>query len=95
MKHWKASLCFVCLTFPFSLSFLSHCCVAVKVSTAQHLHQLADRLGAAHVFRAGKTYTERFLIAVSKQSLDAAPEVRSVYHVNDLWLLLICLLSIV
>ncbi|XP_035475681.1 TOG array regulator of axonemal microtubules protein 1-like isoform X3 [Scophthalmus maximus] len=53
---------------------LSHCCVAVKVSTAQHLHQLADRLGAAHVFRAGKTYTERFLIAVSKQSLDAAPE---------------------
>ncbi|XP_051269587.1 uncharacterized protein LOC127371055 isoform X1 [Dicentrarchus labrax] len=55
---------------------LSHRCVAVRRSTAQHLHLLADSLGAAHIVTAGRTFTARFLTAVSKMSVDAAPEVR-------------------
>lgn len=43
---------------------------------AQHLHLLADSLGAAHIMTAGRSFTERFLIAVSKMSVDGAPEVR-------------------
>lgn len=65
-----------------SLSFPSHRCVAVRGSTAQHLHQLADNCGAAHIFRAGRCFTERFLIAVSKMFADAAPDVRWVITSN-------------
>lgn len=61
---------------PLSVSFLSHRCVAVRASMAQHLHQLADGHGAAHVMTAGKFYIKRFFIAVSKMSVDGAPEVR-------------------
>ncbi len=43
---------------------------------AQHLRLLADSLGAAHIMSAGRSFTERFLIAVSKMSVDGAPEVR-------------------
>ncbi|XP_059185571.1 TOG array regulator of axonemal microtubules protein 2-like [Centropristis striata] len=55
---------------------LNHRSVTVRGSTAQHLHQLADRLTAAHILTAGRSFTERFLIAVSKMCVDAAPEVR-------------------
>ena len=67
----------MCLSHnPLSLSFHSHRCVAVRGSMAQHLHQVADSCGAAHIFTAGRFFTERFLSAVSKMSVDAAPEVR-------------------
>nr|XP_024656797.1 TOG array regulator of axonemal microtubules protein 1-like [Maylandia zebra] len=56
---------------------LTHRCVAVRNSTAQHLHQLADKLGAAVTLKTG-TFTERFLIAASRMAGDAAPEAR--YH---------------
>ncbi|XP_039459648.1 TOG array regulator of axonemal microtubules protein 2-like [Oreochromis aureus] len=56
---------------------LNHRCVAVRNSTAQHLHQLADKLGAAVILKAG-SFTERFLIAASRMAGDAAPEAR--YH---------------
>ena len=55
-----------------------HRCVAVRESAAQHLHQLADQLGAAGIMTAGKSFTERFLTAVSKMCVDAAPGVRCV-----------------
>ncbi|XP_045897077.1 crescerin-like protein che-12 isoform X1 [Micropterus dolomieu] len=55
---------------------LSHRCVALRGSMAQHLHLLADGLGAARILTAGRSFTERFLTAVSKISVDAAPEVR-------------------
>nr|XP_033503004.1 uncharacterized protein LOC117269794 [Epinephelus lanceolatus] len=55
---------------------LSHRCAAVRGSMAQHLHQLADSLGATRILRAGRTLTERFLLAVSKMCVDGAPEVR-------------------
>ncbi|XP_049436911.1 uncharacterized protein LOC125891578 [Epinephelus fuscoguttatus] len=55
---------------------LSHRCAAVRGSMAQHLHQLADSLGAARILTAGRTLTERFLLAVSKMCVDGAPEVR-------------------
>nr|XP_033471266.1 crescerin-like protein che-12 [Epinephelus lanceolatus] len=55
---------------------LSHRCAAVRGSMAQHLHQLADSLGAARILTAGRTLTERFLLAVSKMCIDGAPEVR-------------------
>lgn len=49
--------------------------MAVRNSTAQHLHQLADKLGAAVILKAG-SFTERFLIAASRMAGDAAPEAR-------------------
>ncbi|KAL7389512.1 hypothetical protein ABVT39_005534 [Epinephelus coioides] len=55
---------------------LSHRCAAVRGSMAQHLNQLADSLGAARILTAGRTLTERFLLAVSKMCVDGAPEVR-------------------
>ncbi|XP_059206309.1 uncharacterized protein LOC131985282 [Centropristis striata] len=55
---------------------LNHCCAAVRASTALHLQQLADIIGMDHILKAGKTFTERFLFAVSKMAVDAAPEVR-------------------
>nr|XP_046266867.1 TOG array regulator of axonemal microtubules protein 1-like isoform X2 [Scatophagus argus] len=55
---------------------LSHRCAAIRGSTAQHLHLLTDKFGAAHMLKAGRSFTERFLTAVSKMSVDAAPEVR-------------------
>ncbi|XP_026003250.1 uncharacterized protein LOC113009499 isoform X2 [Astatotilapia calliptera] len=54
---------------------LTHRCVAVRNSTAQHLHQLADKVGAAVILKAG-SFTERFLIAASRMAGDAAPEAR-------------------
>ncbi|KAM7394985.1 hypothetical protein PAMA_006635 [Pampus argenteus] len=55
---------------------LSHRCVAVRGSMALHLHQVAERCGSAHILTAGRCFTERFLIAVSKMLEDGAPEVR-------------------
>ncbi|XP_044027057.1 TOG array regulator of axonemal microtubules protein 2-like [Siniperca chuatsi] len=55
---------------------LSHRCAAVRGSTAQHLHQLGDIVGEDRILTAGKIFAERFLTAVSKMSVDAAPEVR-------------------
>ncbi|XP_039641375.1 uncharacterized protein LOC120548937 [Perca fluviatilis] len=55
---------------------LRHRCAAVRGSTAQHLHQLADIVGENHILTAGKTFAQRFLSAVSKMAVDAAPEVR-------------------
>ncbi|XP_070700144.1 uncharacterized protein [Pempheris klunzingeri] len=55
---------------------LSHRCAAVRGSMAKHLHQLADGLGAVRILTAGKSFTERFLTAVAKMSVDAAPDVR-------------------
>ncbi|KAM7374292.1 hypothetical protein PAMP_006960 [Pampus punctatissimus] len=55
---------------------LSHRCVAVRGSMAQHLHQVAESCGSAHILTAGRCFTERFLIAVSKMLVDGAPEVR-------------------
>lgn len=73
MKHSHL----ICLShILLSLSFLSHRCVAVRGSMAQHLNLLVDSFGAALILTAGKSFTERFLIAVSKMCVDAAPEVR-------------------
>ncbi|XP_042356730.1 crescerin-like protein che-12 [Plectropomus leopardus] len=55
---------------------LNHRCVAVRGSMAQHMHQLADNLGARRILTAGRTFTERFLLALSKMCVDGAPEVR-------------------
>ncbi|XP_028454136.1 TOG array regulator of axonemal microtubules protein 1-like [Perca flavescens] len=55
---------------------LSHRCAAVRGSTAEHLHQLADIVGEDQLLTAGKIFTERFLVAVSKMAVDPAPEVR-------------------
>ncbi|XP_051800793.1 TOG array regulator of axonemal microtubules protein 1-like [Acanthochromis polyacanthus] len=54
----------------------SHLSPAVRASTARLLHLLADRLGATKVLTARQSFTQRFLTAVSKMSLDAAAEVR-------------------
>ncbi|XP_051264665.1 TOG array regulator of axonemal microtubules protein 1-like [Dicentrarchus labrax] len=59
---------------------LSHLSAAVRACTAQQLHLLADGLGAAAIFTAGRTFTQSFLTAVSKMSLDAAAEVRPHGH---------------
>ncbi|XP_031179200.1 uncharacterized protein LOC116067048 isoform X2 [Sander lucioperca] len=55
---------------------LRHRCAAVRSSTAKHLHQLMDIVGEEQILTAGKIFTERFLIAVSKMAVDPAPEVR-------------------
>ncbi|XP_026203890.1 TOG array regulator of axonemal microtubules protein 2-like [Anabas testudineus] len=55
---------------------LSHPSAAVRGSTAEHLHQLADIMGEDRILTAGRIFTERFIIAVSKMALDAAPEAR-------------------
>ncbi|XP_018529340.1 uncharacterized protein LOC108881720 [Lates calcarifer] len=55
---------------------LSHRCAAVRASTAQHLHQLATIIGVDQTLTAGKTFAERFVSAVTKMTVDAAPEVR-------------------
>ncbi|GLD65383.1 uncharacterized protein AKAME5_002931600 [Lates japonicus] len=55
---------------------MSHRCVAVRASMAQHLHQLADKLGVAFIMTAGRSFTERFVTAISKMSVDAAGDVR-------------------
>ncbi len=60
------------------LTSLSHLSVAVRASTARQLRLLVDRLGAAVILTAGKSFTQRVLTAVNKMSLDAAAEVRSV-----------------
>ncbi|XP_026228475.1 TOG array regulator of axonemal microtubules protein 2-like [Anabas testudineus] len=59
---------------------LCHLSTAVRASTAQQLHLLADKLGADAILTAGKSFTKRFLTAVSKMSLDAAAEVRTHGH---------------
>lgn len=58
------------------VSSSSHSCNAVRASIAQHLHQLADSMEEDQIFSAPKTFRERFISAVCKASLDAAPEVR-------------------
>lgn len=58
------------------VSFFSHTCVAVRESAAQHLHKLADVVGEDRILTSGKMFTERFLTAVSRMAVDAAPEVR-------------------
>ncbi|XP_031177275.1 uncharacterized protein LOC116065776 [Sander lucioperca] len=55
---------------------LRHRCAAVRGSTAQHLHQLADIIGENHILTAGKIFAQHFLAAVSKMAVDAAPDVR-------------------
>ncbi|XP_034719782.1 TOG array regulator of axonemal microtubules protein 1-like [Etheostoma cragini] len=55
---------------------LRHRSAAVRGCTAQHLQQLADIMGGNQIFAAGKFFAERFLTAVSKMAVDAAPEVR-------------------
>lgn len=64
-----------CLT-ALSAFFRSHCCTAVRESTAQHLHQVFDTIGASYILTAGRILTEHFITAVAKMSLDAAPTVR-------------------
>lgn len=67
----------ISFSFPrLSLFFLSHRCAAVRESTAQHLHQLAEIIGEDHILTAGKIFAGSFLSAVCKMSMDAAPEVR-------------------
>ncbi|XP_028453007.1 proteoglycan 4 isoform X2 [Perca flavescens] len=55
---------------------LSHRCAAVRASTAEHLHQLGDIVGEDQILTAGKIFTERFLVAVSKMAVDPAQKVR-------------------
>ncbi|XP_059206166.1 TOG array regulator of axonemal microtubules protein 1-like [Centropristis striata] len=55
---------------------LNHRCAAVRASTAQHLHQLADIMGVDQTLTAGKVFAKRYLTAVSKMAVDAAPDVR-------------------
>ncbi|KAI3373623.1 hypothetical protein L3Q82_022214 [Scortum barcoo] len=55
---------------------LSHRCSAVRGSMAQHMHLLADRLGADLIMTAGNSFTVRFFTAVSKIAVDGAPEAR-------------------
>lgn len=58
--------------------FFTHKSTMVRACTGQQLHLLLDEMGADAVFRAGPRFTSGFLKAVSKLSLDAAAEVRSV-----------------
>lgn len=55
---------------------LTHRSATVRASSAQHLSQLCDILGATRMLTGGKTFTKRFLIAVSKICVDAAADVR-------------------
>ncbi|XP_034558877.1 uncharacterized protein LOC117826715 [Notolabrus celidotus] len=55
---------------------LSHLCAAVRACTAQKLHMLAADLGATAIMKSGKTFAQKFLIAVNKMSVDASAEVR-------------------
>lgn len=48
----------------------------VRASTALHLHQLADSMEQEQIFTAPKAFRDRFITAICKASLDAAPEVR-------------------
>nr|XP_046229292.1 crescerin-like protein che-12 [Scatophagus argus] len=59
---------------------LSHLFAAVRASTAHLLHLLVNRLGVDAVLGAGKNFTQRFLIAVSKMSMDSSAEVRPHGH---------------
>ncbi|XP_044192173.1 uncharacterized protein LOC122970175 [Thunnus albacares] len=59
---------------------LSHLCAAVRGSTAKHLHLLAEIVGEDHILTGGKMFTERFLSAVCKMSVDAALDVRHYGH---------------
>ncbi|XP_024864217.1 TOG array regulator of axonemal microtubules protein 1-like isoform X2 [Kryptolebias marmoratus] len=55
---------------------LSHLSAAVRASTAQQLHLLADEMGVTAMLTAGQSFTSRFLLALSKMCLDAAAAVR-------------------
>lgn len=55
---------------------LTHHSAAVRASSAQHLSQLCDILGATRMLTGGKTFTKCFLIAVSKICVDATADVR-------------------
>lgn len=69
--------CFIVLiSFHASLPLFSHSCNMVRASTALHLHQLADSMEQEQIFTAPKVFRERFVTAICKASLDAAPEVR-------------------
>ncbi|KAK2858721.1 hypothetical protein Q5P01_003341 [Channa striata] len=59
---------------------LSHLSAAVRSSTAQKLHLLVDTLGAEAILSTGKSFTESFISAVRKMSLDAAADVRPHGH---------------
>lgn len=48
----------------------------MRAGTAQQLHLLADIIGVDEIFDAGKSFTQSFLTAVSKMSLDASAVVR-------------------
>lgn len=58
------------------MSFLRHLCVAVRRSTAQHLHMLLEPLSADEIVAGGRSFFETIVTAVSSMALDAAPEVR-------------------
>ncbi|XP_029595506.1 uncharacterized protein LOC115178459 isoform X2 [Salmo trutta] len=55
---------------------LSHRNAAVRSCTAQHLERLAEVMGMSRLLSGKKDLTDRFLIAVSKLSVDPAQEVR-------------------
>ncbi|XP_053706958.1 uncharacterized protein LOC128750635 isoform X2 [Synchiropus splendidus] len=55
---------------------LSHWCPTVRISTAKHLHQLADIVGEEFILTAENMVAERYLRAVSKMAIDGAAEVR-------------------
>ncbi|XP_068432264.1 uncharacterized protein [Clinocottus analis] len=55
---------------------LRHTSVAVRESTAQHLRKLVGVVGEDLILTLGKLFIERFLTAVSKMAVDAAPKVR-------------------
>ncbi|KAG7514909.1 TOG array regulator of axonemal microtubules 1-like [Solea senegalensis] len=55
---------------------LMHPHAVVRASMAQHLHQVVERVGAARILTTERSFTDPFLRAVAKMSMDAAPDVR-------------------
>lgn len=74
LEDWNSSLTLISLHV--SLPFFSHSCNMVRASTALHMHQLADSMEQEQIFTAPKAFRDRFITAICKASLDAAPEVR-------------------
>ncbi|CAJ1078927.1 crescerin-like protein che-12 [Xyrichtys novacula] len=56
---------------------LSHRSATVRNSAAQHLHLLADLVGATQILSAGGTFTETFLSAVNEMAMNPTAEVRT------------------
>ncbi|XP_068172623.1 uncharacterized protein [Antennarius striatus] len=67
---------YICVADVLLNTGVGHRSVAIRYTTAKLLHQLANRMGVDRVMTAGRGFNERFLVAVSKLSMDVAQEVK-------------------